>query len=143
MTIKSLSKEDLEIILDLYNRDFSDGWTENMMLSSFSSGRFLCFGAFTDNQLIGVISVTINFDEADIESVVVSSRMRKKGVASLLINHTISNLREKNIKKIFLEVRKGNIPAINLYKKHGFTDLSVRKKYYFDGEDALVLVKEI
>ena len=47
-----------------------------------------------------------------------------------------------NLKKIFLEVRKSNIPAINAYKKAGFNQISVRKKYYSDGEDALILIKE-
>ena len=40
----------------------------------------------------------------------------------------------------FLEVRAGNIPAISLYKKTGFTQVSVRKKYYQDNqEDALLM----
>ena len=44
---------------------------------------------------------------------------------------------------MFLEVRSSNTPAINLYKKAGFTNLSVRKKYYDDGEDAVVMAKEL
>ena len=44
------------------------------------------------------------------------------------------------IKYITLEVRAGNEPAINLYKKFGMKSLGVRKGYYQDnGEDALIM----
>ena len=41
-------------------------------------------------------------------------------------------------KDITLEVRESNYPAINLYKKFGFTKLAIRKNYY-KNEDALLM----
>ena len=46
------------------------------------------------------------------------------------------------LKKITLEVKASNTKALNFYYKNGFTKIDVRKKYYKDGEDALVLMKE-
>ena len=49
-------------------------------------------------------------------------------------------------KKIFLEVRVSNEPAIGLYIKSGFKRVSVRKNYYrlpFGREDALVMSKRL
>ena len=49
-------------------------------------------------------------------------------------------------KKIFLEVRVSNSPAIELYNKTGFKRVSIRKNYYRlpDGrEDALVMSKRL
>ena len=43
---------------------------------------------------------------------------------------------------IILEVRKSNFSAINLYLKFGFSELGIREKYYYDGEDAIVMKKE-
>jgi ribosomal-protein-alanine N-acetyltransferase len=44
----------------------------------------------------------------------------------------------------YLEVRKSNIPAINLYKRFGFEIISIRKEYYSDNkEDALVMALKI
>ena len=40
-----------------------------------------------------------------------------------------------------LEVRRSNLVAQNLYKRLGFIELGVRKRYYEDnGEDALLYV---
>jgi ribosomal-protein-alanine N-acetyltransferase len=43
----------------------------------------------------------------------------------------------------YLEVREHNQPAISLYQKFGFETMYVRKGYYPDGENALVMVKKI
>jgi cellulose biosynthesis protein BcsQ len=55
----------------------------------------------------------------------------------------LKELKNQGIEKIFLEVRKSNIPAKSLYEKIGYKEISVRKKYYSDGEDAVVMAKEI
>lgn len=51
-------------------------------------------------------------------------------------------LRE-GMEDMFLEVRVSNGPARALYESLGFEDLSRRPSYYVDGEDALVLVKNL
>ena len=48
-----------------------------------------------------------------------------------------------NCKKVYLEVREGNNNAIKLYKKHKFEEKYLRKKYYDDGENALIFEKEM
>ena len=45
--------------------------------------------------------------------------------------------------EILLEVRKSNLKAQNFYTKHGFKEIFVRPKYYKNGEDALILRKEL
>ena len=47
----------------------------------------------------------------------------------------------RELKKLFLEVRESNLPAISLYEKYGFIKISQRKKYYKDGENADVMLK--
>ena len=44
---------------------------------------------------------------------------------------------------VSLEVRKSNLPAIKLYSDFGFEMMGEREQYYPDGEDALVMTKEI
>ena len=38
-----------------------------------------------------------------------------------------------------LEVRKSNQAAIALYEKFGFSPVNVVKRYYSDGEDAILM----
>ena len=130
MIIAFLNENDLDAIEKLYKKDFSDGWNKSMLLSSFRGGRFVCFGAFIDQVLIGVITITLGLDDADIEGIVVDSNFRRKGVADKLLNHTLNYIKGLNIDKTILEVRASNLPSIQLYFKHGFRQISIRKKYY-------------
>ena len=143
MRIAILSEKDIDDIIELYNTDFADGWNKDMLSSSFNNGRFCCFGAYDGQRLIGVITLTIGLDDADIEGVVTKSDYRRKGVAGELLKKALEHIESLGIKKVILEVRASNVPAINLYYGQRFYKISVRKKYYANGEDALILIKEI
>ncbi len=142
MIVKTLKKENVTEILSLYAQDFADGWNKNMLDSAFDSGRFLCLGAFLNDVLVGVITLSLSIDDADIEGIVTKKEYRNKGVASLLFDSAKDILSEKGIKKILLEVRESNTPAINFYKKKGFNLVSIRRRYYSDDENALIFIKE-
>lgn len=96
-----------------------------------------------NNNVIGYLGVELLVDHADITAVAVHKNHLKKGVATLLLNNVFSICKELNISKIFLEVRVSNTPAINLYKKLGFTKISTRKNYYENLEDADIYVKDL
>ena len=142
MIVKTLKKENVTEILSLYAQDFADGWNKNMLDSAFDGGRFLCLGAFLNDVLVGVITLSLSIDDADIEGIVTKKEYRNKGVASLLFDSAMDILSEKGIKKILLEVRESNTPAINFYKKKGFNLVSIRRRYYSDDENALIFIKE-
>lgn len=141
MIFRSLFKEDSSLIADLFSQSFSDGWTKEMLLSGFDSGGLKAIGAFDGDSLIGVITYSVGVDFADIEDVAVKKEERRKGIANALVEMAIEDS-FLAVDKIFLEVRERNESAINLYKKNGFNQISIRKKYYEDGENALILVKE-
>lgn len=143
MSLEWLVLDDAEQIFELYCDDFSDGWSKKMLCESFASGRFLALGVKENDGLVGVITCSTALFDADIESVYVKKEFRKQGFASMLIAELERKLISENIEKIFLEVRKGNISAQNLYAKHGFKKISERKKYYSDLEDAVIMAKEL
>ena len=143
MKLTCLLEKDAQKIVDLYKDNFSDGWNLEMILSAYKNQRFICIGAFEGNELIGVITCDFNEFDADIEGVVVKKEYRNKGVGGLLISELEQKLIEQEKEKIFLEVRKGNFIAKKLYEKMGFKIISERKGYYSDGEDAVVMAKEL
>ncbi len=137
--IRPLTAEDIDVLL-ASREFFLDGWNEQMLKSAFNGGRLVGLIDEENNAVRGYLTASITIDEADIESVFTFPKFRNKGIAFSLIEKFFSEY--PNLKKIFLEVRKGNIPAINAYKKAGFIQISERKKYYSDGEDALIFIKE-
>ena len=141
--IVELFSHNVDSILEIYASDFKDGWNREQLLSAFSSGRFVSFAVQKNDKIVSVITCSISFEEADLEGIVTLKEHKNKGYAKALIEHLITFLKEKKVEKLFLEVREGNLSAINLYKKVGFNQISIRKKYYQNGENALIMVKEI
>jgi len=142
--IYSLSKENVEEIVCFQKEEaFFDGWNKNQFESSFKRGNFYVFGLKEKNKLIAFISVSTAIDSADIEDILVCKNFRRQGIGKRLIDFTLETLKEKGIREIFIEVREGNEQAKQLYFKCGFNKVSLRKKYYSDGENAIILKKEI
>jgi len=78
-------------------------------------------------------------DECELLSIAVNVAERGKGYAKILMEHSHEEFAKQGIKKFFLEVRENNIAAISLYKKFGYEKIAERKKYYADGECAVVM----
>ena len=76
-------------------------------------------------------------------NIVVRKKYRKKGIGKELLEKLISFSKEKNFELINLEVNSKNEPAINLYKKFGFKEVGLRKKYYNNIDDAILMEKNI
>lgn len=145
MKIFPLEQSDFSRLASVKDIDFSDAWNYDMLVSAEKTGNFYGFTIKEDekSELIAFIAFSVSIDTLDIEDVYTFSDYRKKGFAKMLINSVLDYANENNINKIFLEVKKTNEKAISLYQGFGFSIISERKKYYADGETALVMLKEI
>lgn len=79
-------------------------------------------------------------DDAEIVSVACAENYRRQGYASALLDRMIRDLADDRILRIVLEVRAGNEAAICLYRRFGFKEIGVRRRFYENPpEDALVM----
>ena len=143
MKIFPLAQKDFEFLIKSKEDGFIDAWSNNDLEGSMESGRFLGFIAKDEDRPLGYITCSLTDFDLDIESVFVSPAYRKRGIAKTLLAEVINLAKSKGLESIFLEVRKSNLPAINLYKSAGFNFISERKRYYFDGEDAVCMKREM
>ena len=65
--------------------------------------------------------------------------MRKLGIGSALLQHLINFSKEQDASSITLEVNENNVSAINLYKKYHFEQVGLRKKYYNNTDNAILM----
>jgi ribosomal-protein-alanine N-acetyltransferase len=115
-------------------------WTFDQVLQVTSRAGSLVKLAFTpERRCIGVVLCDVSHDEAEIWYVYTIPDARCWGVGKALLEAVVSTLRQKPwIAALLLEVRLSNVKAIALYEKMGMNRISVRKRYYANGEDALV-----
>jgi len=76
-----------------------------------------------------------------IVSIAVLSEYRRNGLGKALVAKALEGMEEYSVGECYLEVRVSNKPAINLYKKFGFTVVRRIGSYYKDGEDAFVMAR--
>ncbi len=118
-------------------------WTFEMFSSSFEQDGFFGELCEEDGKLIGYGCIQSVLDSADLLNIAVAPTFRGRGVGKLLLQRLIDSAKSRGVEKLFLEVRVLNGAAQKLYQSAGFSPLSVRKKYYPDGEDALVMAKNL
>ena len=96
------------------------------------------FGAYLlyqkDQKIVGYLYYSKIYDRIEVNEIEVLEIYRRQNIASSMLDYLLINIS----KDITLEVRESNYPAINLYKKFGFTKLAIRKNYY-KNEDALLM----
>ncbi|MCL2208163.1 MAG: ribosomal protein S18-alanine N-acetyltransferase [Fibromonadales bacterium] len=81
-------------------------------------------------------------DECELLLIEVEESERGKGFGKMLMEHCHKELAAQGAKSFFLEVRVSNVAAIALYEKLGYEKIAERKKYYADGEDAVVMKRQ-
>ncbi len=139
--IRDFKKEDVDCVYKIIEENFPRPWIkEQILLENIFSYKVVLE---KEGKVIGVLFGEIIYEEANILLIAVKKEFQGKGFGKLLLEHFIEICKNKNTKKIFLEVSTDNKKAVNLYKRYGFKDFSIRKKYYSDGSDAYLMVLEI
>jgi len=97
----------------------------------------------SENKIIGHYGFWQLFEEAHLVTIEVLPEFRKQKTATALMIDMTDECYKLMIKYITLEVREGNVAAISLYEKFGFSTIGMRKKYYQDNdENALIMFTE-
>ncbi|GJL96357.1 MAG: alanine acetyltransferase [Hyphobacterium sp.] len=91
----------------------------------------------------GFILCRVVLDEAEILTLAVARECRGLGIGHALLDQAVSRAELAGAKSVFLEVSTRNEAAITLYTKCGFVRGGLRRDYYADGSDALVMEKTL
>ena len=123
-------------------------WSFDEILKTISEHKNILIYCYNQNDKkkhwIGCILGILLVDVCEIIYIYVRKRHRNKNIGIGLMNALFNELKqEPYIKKICLEVRKSNVIAQSLYLKLGFINIGIRKKYYSNGEDAILFTKII
>lgn len=118
-------------------------WSYHMLVSSFESENFYGILSEDGGDITGYGGITITSDSADIDNIAVAEVYRGSGVGTAILTGLVNEAKRRGAKKVFLEVRVSNSDAMKLYLKNGFNGVYARTRYYSDGEDGLVMAKEL
>ncbi len=97
-----------------------------------------------DGRVVGYVAGVRETDgSGHVMSIAVLPNYRGSGVGSALLKALENSFIEDGVQRIYLEVSQNNKEALRLYRKFGYRLVGVKHRYYPDGSDALVMVKEV
>lgn len=137
MYLRGFSVADLASVYDLACFTLSERYDPNLFTTisaSWPEGFTVVESSWGIKAfLLGVMTSPVH---SRVLMLAVSPDMRRKGVGTMLMERFLEASIKKGAKVLSLEVRKGNVAAMEFYKKLGFQPIDVIKGYYNDGEDA-------
>jgi ribosomal-protein-alanine N-acetyltransferase len=139
--LSEASAHDAAAIAMLHAASFRRGWSEQEVEGLLIERTVLTHRAMTGSRMAGFIMTRLAADEAEILSVAVDSAWRGRGLARNLLHLHLRRLAGLGSRAVFLEVDENNAPAIRLYDRAGFHEISRRPNYYTGaGKPAAALV---
>jgi ribosomal-protein-alanine N-acetyltransferase len=130
LILSEASARDAAAIAALHGVSFARGWSEQEVEGLLIDRHVIAHRAMNGSTMTGFILSRLVEDEAEILSVAVSSARRGRGLARTLLNLHLRRLAGLGARAVFLEVDEHNAPAIALYDRAGFHEISRRPNYY-------------
>ena len=140
-SIRQLTEDDIEQIMQIEELSFSLPWSKKAYTNELGHNKLAYYyGLFDEDNLVAYGGFWLIIDEGHIANVAVHPDYRHQGVGEVLMRYIMVCCQAQGAKRMTLDVRKYNYPAINLYLKLGFETSGIRPNYYDDPkEDAVIM----
>lgn len=141
VVFRDMTMEDVATVNALEQRLFpADAWPLQMFLAELSqpeTRRYLV--AESGGTIVAYAGLMCIEPIADVQTIAVVPEFEGRGIGSALLTRLIDEARRRRAADVLLEVRADNPRAQQLYVRFGFEQIHVRRKYYRDGVDALIM----
>lgn len=124
--------DDWPQIMAIERQVYPNPWPLKTMQDCQQAGYQCIKGCFESNsdEIICYAFLMIGFQESNLLNISVNPKFQRQSIASQLLHRLLLISRINHAKHMWLEVRESNEAAIQLYKKHGFKWIGLRKNYY-------------
>lgn len=139
--IRTGLESDLDSIYDIEKLDV-DAWSYGILKQDLLENEFSKYlVAEYNDELVGFLSIMNIYGEIHINNILVKEEYRNLSIGDKLLKYGLNFYEKDDIIGYTLEVREDNISAIKLYKKNGFTSVGMRKNYYNNNKNAIIMWK--
>jgi ribosomal-protein-alanine N-acetyltransferase len=139
--IREMNWQDVPEVLKIERISFTTPWSELAFLKEISNTNSVTKVAVFDGEVAGYICAGYLLDEGHILNLAVHPDLRRRGIATALVEKIINELLMNGCRFLFLEVRVSNFIAIQFYELFGFRPVGYRKNYYTQPTEDAVLMK--
>ena len=169
MPVREMKIDDLPQVLQIQKALAFQDWNERQFIAEITADYALCVvyaeaAQFNTNEdsrdsilslrsrtasplqndskdILGYAIFHLMGPDSELLSIAANASHQRAGIGTALLDTGLAHLDFAKGDKMFLEVREGNTKARRFYEKHGFEPYAERKKYYADGENAILYQK--
>jgi len=142
--IRNMQEVDIPTILEIEQASFATAWSGQSFIEEICKKYAFSKVAVLGGKIIGYACADYVLHESRILKLAVHQDFRRRGVATMLMNEMMVELKNKGCVFMYLKVRASNTAAQQFYEFFGFQVETVRKKYYDDpSEEALLMMGRI
>lgn len=141
--IRNIENSDIPTLVALEEELLKETVGEEMLAAELHNKFAKFFVATYNNQVIGYLSCWMVEEIVDIINVVIDKTYQHQGYGQALFLEMEKEAKILGCNQIMLEVKETNLQAINFYIKQGYEQISIRKNYYQDRTNALIMKKVI
>ncbi|MGE0491591.1 MAG: ribosomal protein S18-alanine N-acetyltransferase [Vulcanimicrobiota bacterium] len=140
MTVEAMRVEDIEQVRAIELASFETTWSPEAFTTELRHNQAAHYLVLREHgQVRGYCGIWLVADEAHVTSIAIAPDCRGRGQGKLLMLRMLELARGLGAHWVTLEVRADNHAALSMYRKFGFARVAVRKAYYQQKIDAVVM----
>ncbi len=146
LSITPMRRRDLKALMPIEQAAYPTSWSRRVFeneLDQVAGGSRYYVVVRDGRELVGYAGLWIvtdpDGDQAHVTNIVVAEHRRREGIASALLVHLARVAVARGCVAWTLEVRASSTGAHELYRRFGFAPAGVRRRYYDNVEDAIVM----
>lgn len=145
MIMAPATVDDLESLLGLESTGFDapERWSRDSWAAELDADQRLVVVSREVGRVGAVACFSVLDETAELLRVVVAPDCRGRGTARRLVGAGKDWAQARGARRMLLEVRPDNEPALAVYRATGFQPIARRKDYYGTGRHAVVMECEI
>lgn len=129
ISISPIEAQDFDALYAIEQAAHAVPWSLGTLKNN-QGDRYLNLKIAEGHQIYGFAICQTVLDEATLFNIAIDPQKQGLGLGRELLNELITQLRQKGILTLWLEVRESNKKAQVLYDSLGFNQVDIRKNYY-------------
>lgn len=143
MEIRLMTEDDLDRVMEIENASFGQPWSRDNYLVSIANATTTAFVLQDEDVVAGYAVLLMSSGEGDLMTIACAPEYRRRGIGTALLKEVLHKAGEAGGERLFLEVRRSNEAALELYRVFDFKQVGIRKDYYENPrEDAILMKRE-
>jgi ribosomal-protein-alanine N-acetyltransferase len=142
LVIEPMRRAHIRKLMPIEQQVYPRPWTSQVFVEELEQARVgkrhYLVGTIGE-ELVGYGGLLYVENDAHVTNLAVHPMWRSRGIATELLLDLAWEAKRRGCQAMTLEVRHTNISAQQLYRRFGFVPAGVRKKYYENRDDAIVM----